>query len=172
VHSTKAYAASTGASSGYDMSATTEPTAVETAAAKVPATNTSASSSTATAVASCQDRTRCSKQNEANQTKDCFCFHAPSYSWRRKLCHCACGGFIADPSGQIAIASFGRVKPSSQFTNASRHRMRPAVAAFAYGLLRRLPMERHCAQKAVLGAQFLDRHLAFALDRGRENAEH
>jgi hypothetical protein len=66
-HSTKAYAASTRASSGYDMSATTEPTAVETAAAKVAAAESSttmeaaSASSTATAVASCQDRTHCSK---------------------------------------------------------------------------------------------------------------
>ena len=125
-HSTKTYAASAAASSGYDMSAPTEQTAVETAACEVSATKASttakvtasavksasaevtttkptavksASSSASASVGSRDELTDCAKYSEANQAKDCFRFHVSSYSWRRKLCHCACGGFIADPSG-------------------------------------------------------------------------
>ena len=67
MHSSKPYAASTAASSGYDMSATTEPTAAETATAKVaaaestPTMEPASASSTATAVASGLGLTQCSK---------------------------------------------------------------------------------------------------------------
>jgi hypothetical protein len=47
-HSAKAYSASTGANSGYDMSATIEPTAVETASPEVSAAKTSTSTEMAT----------------------------------------------------------------------------------------------------------------------------
>jgi hypothetical protein len=77
-HSTKAYAASTGASSGYDMSAAAEPTAVKTAAAKVAAAASSTTKSTAMEAASASSTTaaaaaaashhltHCGKQNYAN----------------------------------------------------------------------------------------------------------
>ena len=76
-HSAKAYSAATGANSGYDMSATIEPTAVETAAAKVATAESStaevaatkastamapaasASPSTATATAASEGLTHC-----------------------------------------------------------------------------------------------------------------
>ena len=78
--STKAYAASTRASSGYDMSATTEPTAVETAASKVSATKAStataevtsatptvaATSTAKSSPAASHCLTHCGKQNYTN----------------------------------------------------------------------------------------------------------
>ena len=48
MHSSKPYAASTAASSGYDMSATIEPTAVETASGDLSATKTSTAEVAAT----------------------------------------------------------------------------------------------------------------------------
>ena len=47
-HSAKAYSASTGANSGYDMSATIEPTGVETASPEVSAAKASGSTEMAT----------------------------------------------------------------------------------------------------------------------------
>jgi hypothetical protein len=45
-----------------------------------------------------------------------------NYSWRLNAHHCACGGFIPNPSVEIAILSFGRVRMTTSLPSGTPKR--------------------------------------------------